>query len=304
MKILLQFPEGLKKYALQHAQKLEADGHEVFLSSSPSYGACDLALDEAKAIHADEIVHFGHAKFPIAGVVEIPVEYVEWKVDIKTEDLAAILSELKKYKRIALATTVQHTHELQKIRDFFRSNGIEALTKKGVLAAHEGQVLGCDASAIKIPEAEAVLYIGDGMFHPLVMEESKAVYIFNPYTKDFRQINEEIEKLGRKRKGALAAALSANVFGILLSTKPGQFHPEIAKWAKRELEKKGKRAEIIVGSEFNPHSIANFALFEAYVNAACPRIVDDLELFGKPILNPDMLEQMLKMFGENGKVGL
>lgn len=298
MRILMQFPEGLKKYALQHAQKLEADGHEVFLSSSPSYGACDLALDEAERIHADEIVHFGHAKFPIASPVKIPVEYIEWKVDVKIEDLEKALPELKKYRKIALATTVQHTHQLAQMKEFFKSNGIEPLTKKGVLPAHEGQVLGCDAFAIRIPEAEAVLYIGDGMFHALAIEETKPVYIFNPYTKEFRRINDEIEKLRKRRQGALAAALSAKVFGILVSTKPGQFHLEVAKWAKKEIEKLGKRAEILVSNEFNSYSIANFAAFDAYVNTACPRIVDDMDLFGKPILNPYMLEEMLAMLKE------
>lgn len=298
MRILLQFPEGLKKFALQHAQKLEADGHEIFLSASPSYGACDLALDEAEAIHADEIVHFGHAKFPIAQPVKIPVEYVEWKVDVNVEDLHATLDELKKYGKIALATTVQHTHELEKIKEFFKSSGIEPLTKKGVLPAHEGQILGCDSLAAKIPEAEAVLFIGDGKFHPLAMEEDKPVYVFNPYTKEFKRINDEIEKLRKRRKGAVAAAISANVFGILVSTKPGQFHLEVGKWAKRELEKIGKRAEIIVGNEFSPYSIANFNAFEAYINTACPRIVDDVDLFGKPVLNPDMLEEMAKLIQE------
>ncbi len=295
MRILLQFPEGLKKYALSHAQKLEADGHEVFLSSSPSYGACDLAIDDAEKIHADEIVHFGHAKFPIPSPVKIPVEYVEWKVDVNLNDLESALPELKQYKKIALATTVQHTHQMAAIKEFFSSHGIEPLTRKGVLPAHEGQVLGCDSTAIKIPEAEAVLYIGDGMFHALAIEESKPVYAFNPYTKQFKRINEDIEKLRKRRTGAIAAALSAEMFGILVSTKPGQFHLEVAKWAKKELENYGKHAEILVSGEFNPYSIANFTSFDAYVNTACPRIVDDVDLFGKPILNPNMLEEMLKL---------
>ncbi len=295
MKILLQFPEGLKKHAIAHAQKLEAEGNEVFLCSTPTYGACDLALDEAKAICAGKIIHFGHAKFPIPKPVGIPVEYVEWKVDVGVQSLAAALGELKKYRKIALATTVQHAHEIAKMKEFFKSNGIEALTKKGALAAHEGQVLGCDSAAIRIPEAEAVLYVGDGLFHALAIDEAKPVYIFNPYTKEFRRINDDIEKLRKRRKGALAAALSANSFAILVSTKPGQFHMEVAEWAKKGLEAAGKKAEILVSNEFNPYSIANFTGFEAYVNTACPRIADDLDLFGKPILNPDLLDEMLKI---------
>lgn len=294
MKILLQFPEGLKKYALQHAEKLEKDHHEVFLCSTPTYGACDLALEEARAIHADEIVHFGHAKFPIAQSIDIPVEYVEWRIDITIEDLEHTLKELKKYKKIALATTIQHIHKIVKIKEFFKSHGIEALTKKGTLCAYEAQVLGCDSSAVQIPEAEAVLYIGDGLFHPLVIQETKPVYIFNPYTKLFKQVNNEIETLRKKRKGTLAAAISANVFGILVSTKPGQFRPEVARWANKELTSIGKKSKILIANEFNVYSIVNFGVFEAYINTACPRIIDDVDVFGKPILNPDDLEEMVK----------
>lgn len=291
----MQFPDGLKKYALQYVHKLQADGHEVFLCACPCYGACDLAVNEAQAIHADELVHFGHAKFPIASPITIPVEYIVWKIDVDLENLKLTIPELSKYKRLALATNISHIHQLLAIKEFFKSNGIETLTKKGVLPVYEGQILGCDAFAIKIPEAEAILYIGDGMFHALTIEETKPVYIFNPLTKEFRQINDIIERLKKKRAGAIAAALSAKVFGILVSIKPGQFHLEVAKWAKRELEKIGKTAEIIVANEFNPYSIANFSVFEAYINTACPRIIDDIDLFGKPILNPDMLEEMINM---------
>jgi 2-(3-amino-3-carboxypropyl)histidine synthase len=295
MKILLQFPEGLKRHALKHAHKLEADGHEVYLSGSATYGACDLALDEAEAIGADEIVHFGHAKFPIAKPVKIPVEYVEWKVDVNVEDMGNALEELKKYGKIALATTVQHAHEIKKMKDFFSSNGIEALTKKGVLPAYEGQILGCDALAIEIPESEAILFVGDGMFHALAINSDKPTYAFNPYTKEFKRINDDIERLRKRRKGAIAAAFSANMFGILISTKPGQFHPQVGKWAKKGLEEAGREAQYIITNEFNPYSIANFDVFQAYVNTACPRIADDVDLFGKPILNPDMLEEMFQL---------
>src|SRR3989339_335352 len=52
VRILLQFPEGLKKEALSHAIQYRKEGHEVFLSASPCYGACDLAYAEAEAVKA------------------------------------------------------------------------------------------------------------------------------------------------------------------------------------------------------------------------------------------------------------
>ena len=63
MKILLQFPEGLKQKAVEIAKKYEKKGDVVFLSAAPCYGACDLALDEARAIGAKKIIHFGHSPF-------------------------------------------------------------------------------------------------------------------------------------------------------------------------------------------------------------------------------------------------
>ena len=57
MRILLQFPEGLKQEALKHAKKLEAEGNEVVVSATPTFGACDLAIDEAKNIKADKRIY-------------------------------------------------------------------------------------------------------------------------------------------------------------------------------------------------------------------------------------------------------
>ncbi|MBU0586402.1 diphthamide biosynthesis enzyme Dph2 [Candidatus Micrarchaeota archaeon] len=295
MRILLQFPEGLKKHALDYVKKLESEGHEVFLHAAPVYGACDLALEEAKFINAKKIIHFGHAPFPIYLKPKIKVEYVEWKKDIEPESLSITIPELKKYKKIALGTTVQHSDSISKIIRFLKENGISVLTKKGTLTAYKGQVLGCDSTAINIPEAEAILFIGDGMFHALAIGEEKPVYVFNPYTKQFKQINSEIERLRKRRRGAIAAALEAKKFGILISTKPGQFNLKAAKWAKKELEKIGKHSTFLIANEFSPLSIANFMAFDAYVSTACPRIADDTELFEKPILNILMLKELLEM---------
>ena len=90
MRILLQFPEGLKQKALEHAKRLEKGGDEVFISASPTFGACDLAIDEAKNIKADKLIHFGHGEFHN---VDFNVEYVPYEMtaslDILERDAAA-----------------------------------------------------------------------------------------------------------------------------------------------------------------------------------------------------------------------
>ena len=88
MRILLQFPEGLKQKALEHAKRLEKGGDEVFISASPTFGACDLAIDEAKNIKADKLVHFGHGEFHKA---DFNVEYVPYEMTASLDILGETL---------------------------------------------------------------------------------------------------------------------------------------------------------------------------------------------------------------------
>lgn len=300
MKILLQFPEGLKQKAAELVKKYESEGHEVFLSASPCYGACDIALDEARWIKADKIVHFGHNKF-VKTNLPIEVEYVPYNIDIDVNEIEKIIDSLKNYKTIALVTTVQHVHQIEKMKEFFAKHGITALTEKGYWATTEGQILGCDTLSIKRldKKIDAVVYVGDGMFHPLGIESEKQIFAFNPYTKQVKLMNPEIEKLKRRRKGSLAAAVSAKKFGILVSTKVGQFNLHSAEWAKKELGKHGREASILVANELDPLTVNNFMVFDCYVNTACPRIVDDTEEYGKPILSMDMLKELFRILDGN-----
>jgi 2-(3-amino-3-carboxypropyl)histidine synthase len=296
MRVLLQFPEGLKQYAMQRAEELEKQGHEVFLSSSNSYGACDIAVDEARAIGAEKIIHFGHAPFPLRMNIEIPVEFEEWRMDFDIPSLEAAVEEFKKrkIKKIALGTTVQYAHKLEEAKKFFAKRGIEANYKKGSKAHYPGQVLGCDATAVDV-ECDGILFIGDGLFHALAIDSQKPVFLFHPKAKTLKQINDEIEKLRKRRRGALIKAVDCKNFGILLSTKPGQFNPEVARWMKKELEKRGKKAQIIVSNEFEPLALNNFLTFECYISSACPRIADDNKEFEKPVLNIHMFNELLKI---------
>lgn len=299
MRILLQFPEGLKRYAMEKAEELEKQGHEVFLSSSNSRGGCDIAIDEARAIRADKIIHYGHAPFPLNMKVDIPVEFDEWRVDFDVSGLLVAVEEFKKrkIKTVSIGTTVQYVHKLGEVKKFFEEHGIEVKYKKGVRAYYAGQVLGCDAGAVDA-KGDAVLFIGDGMFHALAiasLDVKKPVFIFHPKGKTIKQINDEIEKLQRRMKGVVLRAVDCKNFGILLSTKPGQFNPDVAKWMKKELEKRGKKAQIIVSNEFEPVSLNDFLVFDCYISSACPRIAEDYEKFEKPVLNIQMFNELLRI---------
>ncbi|MEW6035923.1 MAG: diphthamide biosynthesis enzyme Dph2 [Candidatus Micrarchaeota archaeon] len=296
MRILLQFPEGLKRRGLELAKKYESEGHEVFLSASPCYGACDIALDEARWLQADKIVHVGHNRF-VKNDLPVRVEYVEYNIDIDIEALAAVLPHIEGFGSIGLATTVQHIHQFNEMKAFFEKHGKKVFAESGYFAAKEGQVLGCDALSVQKVEkkVEAIVFVGNGMFHPLAIDVKKPVFVFNTYDSSVKKVNDEIERLKRRRKGAIARAFSCRRFGIMVSTKVGQFNLIHAKWAKKELESRGYEAAILAANELEPITLNNFMVFDCFINTACPRMVDDQEEFGKPVLNIDMLKDLLQI---------
>lgn len=298
MRVLLQFPEGLKSKALEEQKKLEKQGYEVFISSASCYGACDLAIDEAEKIKADKIIHFGHA--PFVGIeTKIPVEYKEYGIDIDLNIIKKNLGRLKNFNKIGLVTTVQHVHQLDKIKKIFEKAHKEVFIGKGTKSYYPGQVLGCDTGAIDsiISKIECIIYIGGGRFHYLVMNYDIPVFVINPFSKTtaFSMVNEEIKKYQKQIKGNLLKASEAKTFGIIVSTKIGQFNLKGAEEAKKRLERKRKKATILICDEINPIALQNFNLFDAYINTACPRIIEDYKRIGKPVVNLDMLNELIEI---------
>ncbi|MCC7552556.1 diphthamide biosynthesis enzyme Dph2 [Candidatus Micrarchaeota archaeon] len=292
MRILLQFPEGLKSKALEEQKELEKQGNEVFVSSASCYGACDLAIDEAKKVKADKIIHYGHA--PFVGKTEIPVEYKEFHQDIDLELIKKHLGRIKNFTKIGLITTVQYIHQLDEIKQVLEKNHKEIFIGKGPKCFYKGQVLGCDTGAIDeiLDKIECVLYIGGGKFHYLTLNYEIPVFIISP-NGEFKRVNDEIQQYNKKLQGALLKSSEAKAFGILVSTKIGQFNLQGAEEAKKKLEEKGKSAVILISNEINHIALQNFNLFDAYINTACPRIIEDYERFEKPIININKLEELI-----------
>jgi 2-(3-amino-3-carboxypropyl)histidine synthase len=57
----LQFPEGLKIYAVEVAEKIEKEtGSKAVIFIDPVYGACDTKEKDAKLLSLDLVVHYGH----------------------------------------------------------------------------------------------------------------------------------------------------------------------------------------------------------------------------------------------------
>ncbi|MBU7020100.1 MAG: diphthamide biosynthesis enzyme Dph2 [Theionarchaea archaeon] len=269
--ITVQAPEGLRKKALELSTFLETAGYTVVISASPCYGACD--LEE----YGDLLVHVGHTRIYST---KRPVVFVE-----VTDDFNFVPTLEKNVERIparvGLLTTAQHRLQLESVGSFLRDNQVQVHTATGSRTEFEGQILGCDlTAATKIShEVDAFLYLGTGTFHPLGAAIATRKPVFRVYDT-FEPVNSE--KMLRKRHALIFEASRASTFGVVISTKKGQYRMSDALAARAYLKEKGKNTFLFVCNEIRPEYLYGC---DAYVICACPRIaLDDAALFEPPVL--------------------
>jgi 2-(3-amino-3-carboxypropyl)histidine synthase len=192
------------------------------------------------------------------------------------------LHKIMKYKKIGLFTTVQHIKQFDAAKRFLEKNGVKvfinsstkASLEQGPKSAYCGQLLGCDSSAARSMKVDAFVYIGTGEFHPLAIsiETDKPVFKINPFTKKLDKIeNSARYKFLAKQAARLANLQDAKKVGIILSTKPGQYKPNIAK----KLQKKFLNSALFITDMITSQSLLDFSDIDAWINTACPRLVED-----------------------------
>lgn len=283
---LLQTPDGLKRKVLKIADELG----DVLIDCESCYGACDIAVNEAKALGCDKIIHLGHSKLVES---DISVEYMEIRENF---DIKPLLKKLDiKENKIGLIASIQFIDSLKNVKEFLENKG--KIVKIGKGKFNPGQILGCDVSSAKEIEkdVDAFLYIGSGHFHPLglALKTEKPVYSLNLEKKDIENLKQLKDKFLRQRYAAISQVKDAKTFGIIVSVKPGQLKLEIAKKIKKKIEEKGKKAYILVFNEIKPEKLEGLEL-DCYINTACPRIaIENRTEFKKPILNVDEIENFI-----------
>ena len=196
------------------------------------------------------------------------------------------VGKLKAYSSVGLIATAQHLNKIDGVARFLEEKG------KRVLVG--GQVLGCSQhAALRIQDkVECFLYIGSGRFHPIgvALKTAKPVFVLNSISRVFDLIkDEERESWQRKQKARISRAAAAETFGILVSTKDGQFNLKKAEDLKKKIKAKGRKAFIFTGGELSPENLLPFKV-DCWINTACPRITDDEH--SKPVLNPEELEYL------------
>ncbi len=197
-------------------------------------------------------------------------------------------------KRIGLVSTIQFSNQLNLVKKQLENKGKKVFIGKPNKHAIElGQVLGCDvSSATNIQnKVDCFLYIGTGEFHAIgiALQVSKPVFKYNPFTNKLTKVSEKEIKLYQKKKIIRKSLLKdAKKVGILISTKPGQ-HLVQGKLNDIQRKLKGKQVFKFISDTINPNDLLNFPDIDIWVNTACPRLVDDQELFKKPIINAEDL---------------
>ncbi|MEM7823821.1 MAG: diphthamide biosynthesis enzyme Dph2 [Candidatus Aenigmatarchaeota archaeon] len=291
MRTLIQVPDGLKRKALDIADKT---GNAI-ICAEPCYGGCDLREREAVMLGCKKIIHVGHSKFLKN---KLPVEYMEEQTD--ADPLLIIDREFEKidcYDNIGIVASLQFVELIGKVRKELekRRKHVFVGRAKGL---RPGQILGCNTAAARAIEkdVDCFLIISSGKFHALglAMATSKPVIVLDIEQGTIADMFVMKQMMLKQRYAAIALAKDAEKFGILISTKPGQVNVKLAEQIKKKISAVGKKAYMLAMDEIKPEKLIGFGL-DAYICTACPRIaIENRTAFNKPILNPDEFEQIFK----------
>lgn len=296
-RIMLQFPDGLLGEPLQQVvDLLKEHGVQPIIAADPSYGACDLPIQNADLLHTDMIFHFGHSTFAFPPPKNSKSRIYYFPVDVSLEiPWIVIGNEITKlgWKNVGLLTTIQHVKILGQAKQILNPMGIE------VYQHYEGQILGCNQDrAVKINSlVDGFLVIAGGDFHasPVVVATGKPTLRYDPFNGSFNLFNQNYrDKYLARRYAMIEKARTAKHWGVLLSGKSGQLPRDHGQRIITMLTNAGYQATPLIMNRIDANHLLNFETIDAWVITLCPRIAtDDHILFNKPILTTRELAVLL-----------
>jgi 2-(3-amino-3-carboxypropyl)histidine synthase len=287
-RVLIQLPEGLKPEAPRLAKAVEKAGALPIVSADPCYGACDLATTDAENLGVDMTIHYGHSK--MMKYERVPTVYVEARATVSVDEaVEKALPLLEKWRKIGLATTVQHVQTLDVVHEQLTRAGKTVVIGDAGRLSYPGQVIGCNYGNAQsvAKDVEAFLFVGGGLFHAIgvALSTQRPTIVADPYDNRAFSIDREAERIVKQRWASIEEAKKATDFAVLVGLKPGQRKLEEALEIKRKLQESGKTVLLLAAEEVTPEALMEFPTIEAYVNTACPRIsFDDASRFRKPVL--------------------
>jgi 2-(3-amino-3-carboxypropyl)histidine synthase len=286
-RVLVQLPEGIKQNAFEIKELIEKMKIEVVFSGETCWGACSLAIDEAKKSKCDAIIHFGHSEFFKQS--KINVIYIEVIDQLNLEPiLKKSIPALKKYKTFGFSYSVQHKQDLKDILKFYKKENKEViLSKKLGSISHEGQILGCQYEGLKAIEkkVEAFVILGN-RFHAMgaLIALNKPIILLDVYNDKVETFVGLKDRILKQRAISIQKFKDAKKIGILTEIKPGQKFGS-QKFITDKIKESGKKFITISIDEISNEKLRNFYDIDAFVELACPRIaIDDFARYDKPVL--------------------
>lgn len=290
--IALQMPSGIVRENILFSELIRKRLNcEVLTLLRPSYGACDIPYAYLEEMGVTHLIHMGHSKMDTFEN-NIPTSYIPIKLPVDMKILEGALNLIvEKYslegKKTVITTTVQYVDALTDIAHELKKKDVFPLINTPCgRAGIAGQVLGCNFSAARMKDADAVIFIGTGKFHPrgIAISTGKKVISVNPHSGEAEMITGEGFLY---KRASLALSLSDQKrFSVILCSRPGQYRPEIARELVRKGRKKGYLCELHLMDEIRPEHFIGIKI-DGIVSTACPRIAyDDGLLYPVPVLTP------------------
>src|SRR3989338_2571930 len=221
--------------------------------------------------------------------------FINAKFDGKVELTKEALNYCKKYKILALYSSIQFSTQLDKILKQLEKEKITVITSQPARTNGKYQILGCDLSYENLKlekKPDAFLYIGDGIFHPRALvlaqkdeSEFKEVITFDPISKQLSSLGlKNVKKILKSYKGSLLKFLHSENVGVLITLKPGQQQFNPSKLLKEKYP--NKTFYYFVDNNIDFSKAEDFPFIESWINTACPRLgFDDAAHISLPVLN-------------------
>jgi len=294
-------PEGIMRKIQEVADKVNNEFNiPAYVIGDTCYGSCDINLHAAEMVGADILFHIGHSisMNEFGDKVVFVDAFDDIGFDSVTEKCA---TELKQYKTLSIVTASQHLHQVQMVKEILENHGFTVVIGKGKGQLNDGQVFGCEfypASEVK-EIADAYVFLGQSSFHAagVMLSTGKPTFILDPYFDEIRDITKFAIDLQKKSILSIYKALDAKTIGLIVGLKEGQFMLNRVLELKKELEKHGKKVQLIALTEVTNDRLMVFNNIDAFIQVACPRISIDNE-FTRPVLSVPQANALIRLLNK------
>ena len=298
--VALNGPEALVPKIQNSASNItEKFGIPAYIIGDTCWGSCDLNTHAANMLGAEILFNIGHT---------ISMEIFDEKVvminafdDIIFDRVArkcALELKSKNYNSISLVTDSQHLNQITRVKEVFEEFGYQVIIGRGKGQLNDAQVFGCEFyPAYNVQnQVDAYIFLGQSAFHSasVAISTEKPTYMLDPYFENYSDVTGIAEQLQKKATLLIYKALDAEIIGIIIGLKEGQFAHIKALELKKSFEELGKKVQLIALTDVTEDRIQIFKGIDAFVQVACPRISIDNH-FKKPMLSVPQALALIKL---------